>query len=121
MSFNPNVPEATKLELCSMLGMKNLRLAEKYLGVLAIIGRNKKAIFEYVKDKVWRRLCGWNRKFLSRGGKEILLKAVAQATPSFFMSVFLLPISPRPDLERMMNSFWWGRNHQEKKGINWAA
>ena len=21
----------------------------------------------------------------------------------------------------MMNYFWWGRNHKERKGINWAA
>ena len=45
VSFSPNVPEATKLELCSMLVMANSGLVEKYLGVLAIIGRNKKAIF----------------------------------------------------------------------------
>ena len=73
--------------------MTNAGLAGKYLGVPAIIGRNKKAIFAYIKDKVWRKLCGWNKKFLSLAGKEILLKAVAQATPSFVMNVFLLPIS----------------------------
>ena len=45
VSFSPNVPEATKLELCSILGMTNSGLVEKYLGVPIIIGRNKKAIF----------------------------------------------------------------------------
>ena len=104
-----------------LLGMANSKLVEKYLGVPTIIGQNKKAIFEYIKDKVWRRLGEWNRKCPSRGGKEILLKAVAQATPSFVMSIFLLPISLCSELEMMMNSFWWGRNQKERKGINWAA
>ena len=51
------------------------------------------------------RLCGWNRKFLSRVGKDILLKAMVQATPSFMMSIFLMPISLCLEIERIMNSF----------------
>ena len=107
--------------MCALLGKTNAGLVGKYLGVPVIIERNKKANFAYIKDKVWRKLCGWNRKFLSRDGKEILLKAVAQATSSFVMSVFLMPISLCLELERMMNSFWWGRNQNERKGINWAS
>ena len=101
--------------------MVNSSLEEKYLGVPAIIGPNKKVVFAYIKDKVWRRLCGWNRKLLSCSGKEILLKAIAQAIPSFVMIVFLLPTSLCTELERMMNSFWWGRNQKERPGMNWAA
>lgn len=36
------------------------------------------------------RICGWKGKLLSRAGKEILLKLVAQAIPSYYMSVPLL-------------------------------
>ena len=101
--------------------MANTMIREKYLGAPAIVRRNKKAIFEYVKDKVWGRICHWNRKFLSRGGKEVLLKAVTQATPAFVMSVFLLPRSLYMEIEQIMNSFWWGRDKSKGKGINWAA
>ena len=112
MFLSPNI---TRSELCTALGMVNSSLEEKYLGVPAIIWDNKKAVFAYIKEKVWRRLCGWNRKLLSPEGKEILLKAVAQAISSFVMSVFLLPTSLCMELERMMNSFWWGRNQKERK------
>ena len=97
--------------------MHNAGLTGKYLGVPTIIGRTKKEVFAYIKDKVWRRLCGWNRKFLSQAGKEILLKSVAQATLSFVMSVFLLPSSLSMELESMMNSFGGAGIRKRGKGL----
>jgi hypothetical protein len=43
---------------------------------------------------------------LSQAGKEVLIKSVAQAIPSYCMSVFLLPSSIGDDIEKMLNSFW---------------
>ena len=42
-------------------------------------------------------------------GKEILLKSIIQAIPSYVMSVFmlLLPTTLCADIEKMLNSFWW--------------
>ena len=60
--------------------MVNTMIGENYLGATTIVGPKRKAIVEYVKDKVWRRICGWNRKFLSRGGKEVMLNAIVEAT-----------------------------------------
>ena len=48
ISFSPNVPENKKLkktELCTILGVTESNLGDKYLGMSAIVGRNKKAIF----------------------------------------------------------------------------
>lgn len=33
------------------------------------------------------------------------------------MSVFLLPSTLQDELEKMMNSFWWGSNNNPSKGI----
>lgn len=64
---------------------------------------------------------GCRHKFRSRVGKEVLLKAVVHAILSFFMSVFLLPILLCEELERMMNSFWWGKNGNIGGGIRWRS
>lgn len=57
---------------------------------------------------------------LSMGGKEILIKAIAQAIPTYTMSCFQLPKGLCDDLESMMRNFWWGQKDQETK-IAWAG
>ena len=49
----------------------------------------------------------------------MLIKSVAQAVPQYFMSAFLLPLSLLEELQRLINSFWWGMNKEGKRGINW--
>ena len=66
------------------------------------------------------KLAGWKGKLLSLGGKEILIKAVAQAIPTYTMSCFLLPKSLCNELEKMMRNFWWGQKNQELK-IAWIS
>jgi hypothetical protein len=49
-----------------------------------------------------------------------MIKSVLQAIPSYVMSIYLLPESTIKDIERMMNSFWWGGG-ANNKGIKWLA
>ena len=54
-------------------------------------------------------------KQLSLGGKEILLKAVAQAIPVFAMSVFNLPKGACKEITDVIAQFWWGDDEDNKK------
>ena len=42
-----------------------IRSYEKYLGLPSLVGRNKKASFNYIKERVWRKLQGWEEQLLS--------------------------------------------------------
>ena len=46
---------------------------------------------------------------LLMGGKEILIKAVTQAIPTYTMSCFLFPRGLCEDLGRMGQNFWRGQ------------
>lgn len=65
---------------------------DKYLGLPTLIGRNKRQAFQEIREKVWKRLRSWKCNLFSFGGKEILIKAVAQAIPTYLMSIFWLPV-----------------------------
>ncbi|CAK8566111.1 unnamed protein product [Lathyrus sativus] len=44
-----------------------------------------------VKEKM-KKINRWNEKYLTRVGKEVLVKAIAQAIPCYVMSYYKLPI-----------------------------
>ncbi|KAK2388665.1 Ribonuclease H superfamily protein [Trifolium repens] len=49
-----------------------------------------------------------------------MIKSVLQAIPSYVMSVYLLPDTTIKEIERLMNSFWWGGG-THNQGIRWLA
>ena len=105
-----DVPASTKGDLCECLDIHQTNQTEMYLGLPTVIGRNKSALLEYVKDKMWKKIRRWNNMVLSHTDKEVLIKNVAQAIPFYVMSVFLLPRSLYGDIDKMLNAYWWGRN-----------
>ena len=66
-------------------------------------------------------MAGWKEKMLSKVGKEVLIKAVAQAIPTYTMSYFKLPESLCEELKSMIRNFWWGQKKDERKivWLNW--
>lgn len=104
--FSKNTPRVLKSKLSQKLGFSEANEKSLYLGLPNIIGRNKNALFGYLKDRLQDRIQGWDKKFLSKGGNEILLKTVAQTLPNYAMNIFLLPWDLCQQLERMMCKFW---------------
>ena len=86
--------------------MSEVKEYESYLGLPTVVGRRKKASLNYIKDRVRGKLQGWKEKNLSQAGKEVLLKAVVQAIPTFAMSCFRLPIGLCQDIEMLIRKFW---------------
>lgn len=90
------------------LGVSKLKQYEDYLGLPAMVGRNKKASFEKLKQRVWKRLYDWEGKLLSQAGKEVLIKSIIQVIPTYTMSCFKLPITLCHEIESLVWKFWWG-------------
>ena len=98
--FSPR--QDIKDEIFNILGPMQHSKHTKYLGLPSFIGRSKTQVFSVLKERIGQKLAGWKGKLLSMGGKEILIKAVTQAIPTYTMSCFQLPQSLCDDLESMM-------------------
>ena len=61
----------------------------------------KKESFIYIKERIWEKLQGLKEKLLSQAGREVLLKAIVQAIPTFAMSCFQLPMNLCHEIEVM--------------------
>ena len=86
--FAKGVSNRTREEIKNILNVQNESLSEKYLGMPSDVGASTN---KYLKDRIWKRIQGWMENCLSAGGKEVLIKAVAQAIPTYSMSYFKLP------------------------------
>lgn len=104
-----------------LLHVTNDLSTRRYLGLPSLIGRSKKNVFNSLKHRLWNKLKGWSSKCLSKAGKAVLLRNVAQAVSTYAMSCFMLPKSLCKELGRMMNSFWWGSKEGSNRGIRWLS
>ena len=94
--------------------------SERYLGLPTAIGRLTSEAFEYIVESGRSKMNGWAEKNLSYPGKEILLKAVIQAKPTFSMSCFLLSKGTCKKITSPMAKFWWSGN-LDKRSMHWIA
>ena len=99
----------------TVVGVPVVQQYEKYLGLPSFIGRRKKESFDNIKQKVWKKLQGWEVKLLSQVGREILIKVVAQALPTYVMSCFKLPIRLCQDIEALVKKKYLGTKRGGQK------
>ena len=118
--FSPNTSQQSRNAICSFFGTSPATQFGKYLGLPPVVGRAKRRAFNEIKDRVWHRLQGWKEKLLSQAGREVLIKEVIQAIPTYAMSYFKFPAGFCNDLCSMANRFWWGQKRGERK-IHWLS
>jgi hypothetical protein len=118
--FSNNTDVDTKAEVCQTLNIMTEALNDKYLGLPAMIGADRSDCFRHLIDRVLTKTKGWKEKLLSMGGKEILIKSIAQAVPAYAMMVFLLPKNICKGITDVISSFWWGDEDEHRK-MHWKA
>ncbi|XP_010445811.1 PREDICTED: uncharacterized protein LOC104728548 [Camelina sativa] len=98
VQFRHTVDADLREELKGVLGITNLGGMSSYLGICESLGGSKTKVFSYVQDRLQKWTGGWPARLLSRGGKEVMIKSVATAVPTFVMSW---------KLTSTVSNFWW--------------
>jgi hypothetical protein len=83
-----NVPDPLKQNITAILGVQVVMGTSKYLGFPSMISRDCNATFASIKDRVWHKINSWSGKCLSKAGREVMIKSILQAIPSYVMSIF---------------------------------
>ncbi|KAA3457419.1 reverse transcriptase [Gossypium australe] len=84
--YSTNTSAESKEVVSSLLGVRSSSNPEKYLGLPNMVGRKKKQAFQNLVDRIAARIEAWSSRLLSQGGKEIFIKSVLQAIPTYAIS-----------------------------------
>lgn len=120
ITFGRNIEVSRKNLIKGILGIEAEGGTGKYLGLLECFSGSKVEMLRYIKEKMNSRFHGWYGRFMSAGGKDVLLKTVTMAMPVFAMSVFKLPKTTCKNLTSVMSNFWWNAQDGKSK-IHWIA
>ncbi|XP_010518579.1 PREDICTED: uncharacterized protein LOC104793852 [Camelina sativa] len=101
-------------------GIEQEEGTSKYLGLPECFSGSKRALLNFITDRLKSRLGGWYEKTLSLGGKEVLLKSVAIALPVYAMSCFRLTKHQCHLITSTMASFWW-KESEDKHKMHWVS
>ena len=113
--FAKGCGQSLREEIKDILEVQTETLKEKYLGMPSDVGSSINGAFKYLKDRVWDRVQGWMDQCLSASGKEVLIKSIAQAIPTFSMSCLKLPRGLCQHIDGLLRKFWWGCKDGKRK------
>lgn len=76
--------------------------------------------FEYLPSQVKGRIGSWCGREASCAGREVLIKSVAQAVPTYSMSCFLLPVNTCKKMKSAVANYWWGSSANNRH-MHWMS
>ena len=77
--------------------------------------------FKELREKITNGVLRWKEKYISKAGREILIKTVAQAIPTYSTRIFKIPRALCDAINSIVAKYRWGQSKDEKKIhlINW--
>ena len=87
-------------DLASILRCRVGSLPMKYLGMPLGTPYKTASIWNPILEKMEKKLSGWKRLYLFKGGRLTLLKSTLSSLPTYYLSLFTIPVAVAGRLER---------------------
>jgi len=107
--------------LAHIFGCRLGSLLMTYLGLPLGASFKSISIWNGVIEKVERRLASWKKLYLSKGDRVTLIHSTLSSIPTYYLSLFPIPVSVAKRLERLQWEFLWSGMGDEAKFylVNW--
>jgi len=118
--FSPNVDRDTRESLCDILGFASTASLGKYLGFPIKHPSINTQEFNFILDRVKKKLSRWKANMLSLAGRAVLIQASSSSIPSYVMQDTYLPGRILDGIDRVNRNFLWGSSETTRK-IHWVG
>lgn len=109
MVFSRNIGRERLDKIRGVLPVSVVDKHEKYLGLPTEMGKSKREVLGWLRDRMWSKTQGFGEKRLSKAGMEVMIKTVLQSIPTYVMGCFKLPDYLFGELESIISKFLVGR------------
>ena len=96
--------------LAEILGYRIGSLPMTYLGIPLGASHKSPSIWNPILENIQRKLAGWKKLYLSKGGRLTLLKSTLSSLPTYFLSLFTIPSHVANKIEKIQRDFLWGES-----------
>lgn len=101
--------------LASVLDYKVGTLPTSYLGLPLGATNKSSSIWDLLVERFEKRLASLKKAYLSKGARVTLIKSTLSSLPTYFMSLFKIPITVTKRLEKLQRDFLWAGLGDEHK------
>ena len=97
----------TRGRVSSITGIGYQTLPIKYLGCPLYVGRKSSYLFQDIVDNIVSKINSWSTKWLSHGGRIVLLKNILYSMPIHLLTVIQPPKYVIHTIEKLFSDFLW--------------
>ncbi|PWA92673.1 reverse transcriptase domain, Reverse transcriptase zinc-binding domain protein [Artemisia annua] len=105
--------------MAKLIGCGAANLPLKYLGVPVGCNMSRCSNWNAIIQKFSSKLSQWKAHLLSVGGLLSLINFVLGNLPTYYMSIYMMPMTIQKKLEMMHNNFFIGGDESDKK-VTWV-
>jgi hypothetical protein len=91
-----------------------------YLGLPVGANPRKERTWKPLLDSLAKRLNNWQFRYVSLGGRVILLNSVLNSIPIFYLSFMKMPANIWKQIVKLQRQFLWGGTNRVRK-IPWVS
>jgi hypothetical protein len=105
---------------CSFLKCKQGSLPFSYLGLPVGANPRRYSTWSPLIDNLKKRLRSWGNRYVSLGGRIVVINSVLNAITIYFLSFLKVPVVVLKEIIRIQREFLWGGIKGGRK-INWVS